>query len=76
MLILGSGLMGSGIAQSSALSGKFNSIVVQDVSEKQLDVAKSKMAESLARIKKKNGKLAASWVALRFTKLLIQLSRL
>ena len=56
LLILGSGLMGSGIAQSSAMSGKFKSIVVQDVSEKQLDVAKARLAESLLRVKKKNRK--------------------
>lgn len=54
LLIIGSGLMGSGIAQSSAMSGKFNSIVVQDVSDKQLEVARGRLAESLLRVKKKN----------------------
>lgn len=54
LLIIGSGLMGSGVAQSSAMTGKFNSIVVQDVSQKQLDVARGRLAESLLRVKKKN----------------------
>lgn len=56
LLIIGSGLMGSGIAQSSAVSGKFKSIVLQDVNEKALDVAKARMTESLLRVKKKNRK--------------------
>lgn len=49
-------IIGSGVAQSSALSGKFDSIVVQDINEKALDVAKARMADSLLRIKKKKRK--------------------
>ncbi|KAI1307234.1 putative 3-hydroxyacyl-CoA dehydrogenase [Halotydeus destructor] len=67
LLIIGSGLMGSGIAQSSAMSGKFSSIVVQDVSDKQLDVAKARLAESLQRIKKKNPDLDVEKVASSIT---------
>lgn len=52
VLIIGSGIMGCGIAQCTAMAGKFKSIVVQDISEKQLEVAKSQMAGSLQRMKK------------------------
>ena len=54
LLILGSGLMGSGIAQVSAASSKFKSVVLQDVSQSQLDKAKAGMESSLLRIKKKD----------------------
>ncbi|KAF7496310.1 Putative 3-hydroxyacyl-CoA dehydrogenase [Sarcoptes scabiei] len=40
VLIIGSGLMGSGIAQSCASSGRFDSITLQDVSQTKLDDAK------------------------------------
>lgn len=54
VLILGSGLMGSGIAQSCAQSShQFNSIVLQDVEQRSLDKAKENMLISLARMKKK-----------------------
>lgn len=46
--------MGAGIAQVSALSGKFNSIVLQDVDEKALEKAKKTIGTSLERIQKKN----------------------
>src|SRR5699024_9214453 len=42
-LIIGSGLMGSGIAQSCATTGKFKSITLQDVSEEQLAKAHKKI---------------------------------
>lgn len=51
VLIIGSGLMGSGIAQSCATTGKFNSITLQDVSEQQLDKAKNRIAQSLTKLK-------------------------
>jgi len=67
LLIIGSGLMGSGIAQSSAMTGKFQSIVVQDVSRKQLDIARARLAESLLRVKKKNPQLDDQAVLNRIT---------
>jgi len=55
VMIIGSGLMGSGIAQSVAQSKhNFNSIVVQDVEQKSLDKAKANILSSLQRMKKKN----------------------
>lgn len=54
LLIIGSGLMGSGIAQSTASSGQFKSVVLQDVSQTQLDKAKAGIETSLKRIQKKN----------------------
>ena len=54
LLVLGSGLMGAGIAQVAATAGKFDTIVLQDVSQAQLDKAKGTIAASLARIKKKD----------------------
>ena len=56
LLVLGSGLMGSGIAQVSAASGKFKTVVLQDVSQAQLDKAKASIEGSLLRIKKKDRK--------------------
>lgn len=57
LLVLGSGLMGAGIAQVSAASGKFKTVVLQDISQPQLDKAKSSIHQSLLRIKKKNPSL-------------------
>lgn len=58
LLVIGSGLMGSGIAQASAQSGaKLNSIVLQDVSQPALDKAKAKMKSNLDRMKQKNAAL-------------------
>jgi len=54
LLILGAGLMGGGIAQVSAASGKFNSIVLQDVSQDQLNKAKNTILTSLQRVQKKD----------------------
>lgn len=54
LLIIGCGLMGSGIAQVSAASGKFKSIVLQDVSKDQLEKAKSSIHSSLVRVQKKD----------------------
>jgi 3-hydroxyacyl-CoA dehydrogenase len=53
VLIIGSGLMGSGIAQSCATSGKFNSITLQDVSQKQLEIAKKSVQQSLTKLHSK-----------------------
>jgi 3-hydroxyacyl-CoA dehydrogenase len=54
LLILGSGLMGSGIAQVSAASGKFKSVVLQDISQEQLNKAKDAIHSSLKRVQKKD----------------------
>lgn len=53
VLIIGSGLMGSGIAQSCATTAKFNSITLQDVSEEQLSKAKTRITQSLTNLKEK-----------------------
>ena len=50
VLIIGSGLMGSGVAQSCASSGKLNSITLQDVNQKQLDVARKGVEQSLTKL--------------------------
>lgn len=54
LLFLTTGLMGAGIAQVSAISGKFNTIVLQDVNEPALEKAKKTIGTSLERIQKKN----------------------
>ena len=54
VVIIGSGLMGSGIAQVSAASGKFKSIVLQDVNQEQLNKAKDAIHTSLTRVQKKD----------------------
>lgn len=51
VLIIGSGLMGSGIAQSCASSGRFDSITLQDVSQTKLDDAKKRIHQSLTKLK-------------------------
>lgn len=57
VLIIGSGLMGSGIAQSCAQSKhSFASIVLQDVQQTALDNARNKMLTNLTRLKQKNSK--------------------
>lgn len=53
VLIIGSGLMGSGIAQSCATTGKFASITLQDVNEEQLGKAHKKIAANLAAMAEK-----------------------
>ena len=53
--------MGAGIAQASALSGKFNTIVLQDVQESALEKAKKTIGTSLERIQKKNRKLIGQY---------------
>ena len=53
VLIIGSGLMGSGIAQSCATSGHFNSITLQDVSDQQLNVARKNIEKSLSKLLEK-----------------------
>jgi len=54
VLILGSGLMGSGIATSVGLSSHpFNSIVLQDVNQQALDKARDGILSTLVRMKKK-----------------------
>ena len=45
--------MGSGIAQSCATTGKFNSIVLQDVNQKALDSAQKRITQSLAKLSEK-----------------------
>jgi len=57
LLVMGSGLMGAGIAQVSAASGKFKTVVLQDISQPQLDKAKATIHQSLLRIKKKDPSL-------------------
>ena len=54
LLILGSGLMGAGVAQVSAASGKFNSVVLQDISQDQLGKAQAGIKQSLQRVQKKD----------------------
>ncbi|XP_027200428.2 putative 3-hydroxyacyl-CoA dehydrogenase B0272.3 [Dermatophagoides pteronyssinus] len=51
VMIIGSGLMGSGVAQSCATSGRFNSITLQDVSQEQLDKARKRVHQSLSKLK-------------------------
>lgn len=50
VLIIGSGLMGSGIAQSCASSGKLKSVTLQDVNQKQLDVSRKAIENSLTKL--------------------------
>ncbi|XP_054161389.1 probable 3-hydroxyacyl-CoA dehydrogenase B0272.3 [Oppia nitens] len=53
VLIIGSGLMGSGIAQSCATTERFNSITLQDVNNEQLAKAKDRITKSLNNLKEK-----------------------
>ena len=59
VLIIGSGLMGSGIAQASATASaaNFKSIVLQDVDSSALDKAKSRMHANLAKMASKNNSI-------------------
>jgi len=45
--------MGSGIAQSCATTGKFNSIVLQDVNQEALNKAQKGITKSLANLSEK-----------------------
>ena len=68
LLIIGSGLMGSGVAQASASSNfSFNSIVLQDIDQAALDKAKSKMYANLVKMKKKNSNLNENEVMSKVT---------
>ncbi|RWS01034.1 hydroxyacyl-coenzyme A dehydrogenase: mitochondrial-like protein [Dinothrombium tinctorium] len=54
LLVIGSGLMGSGIVQSAAHNNRnLKSIVLQDISEDPLNKAKSKIEQNLNKIKQK-----------------------
>ncbi|RWS01422.1 hydroxyacyl-coenzyme A dehydrogenase: mitochondrial-like protein [Dinothrombium tinctorium] len=54
LLVIGSGLMGSGIVQSAAHNNRnLKSIVLQDISEDALNKAKSKIEQNLNKIKQK-----------------------
>lgn len=53
VLIIGSGLMGSGIAQCCATTAKFKSITLQDISDQQLSKAKTRITQSLTNLKEK-----------------------
>ena len=53
VMILGSGLMGSGIAQSCATTGKFDSITLYDVSQDQLNKAQDRIVKSLSKLKER-----------------------
>ena len=67
LLILGSGLMGSGIAQVSAASGKFKSVVVYDIKQEQLNKAKDTIHASLTRVQKKDPSVNPDQVVSRIT---------
>ena len=68
VLIVGGGLMGSGIAQSCAQSGHpFKSIVLQDISQKSLDTARQKMLTNLSRLKQKDPKVDEQAIVSRIT---------
>ncbi|CAG2166444.1 unnamed protein product, partial [Oppiella nova] len=53
VLIIGGGLMGSGIAQSCATSGKFNTITLQDVNQKQLEISRKGIESSVQKLHSK-----------------------
>lgn len=53
VLVIGSGLMGAGIAQVAATSGKFKSVALNDVSDVQLGNAKARITESIGRLLKR-----------------------
>jgi 3-hydroxyacyl-CoA dehydrogenase len=67
LLIIGSGLMGSGVAQSCAHSAKFDTIVLQDVSDKALDTARARMVQNLSRLKKKDATVNEEQIMSRIT---------
>ncbi|XP_015785675.1 probable 3-hydroxyacyl-CoA dehydrogenase B0272.3 [Tetranychus urticae] len=68
MLIIGSGLMGSGIAQASAQSGPhFNSIVIQDVNQGALDKAAARIKSNLEKMKSKNSSINVDEIMGRIT---------
>lgn len=57
LLIIGAGLMGTGIAQFAALNSQaVKSIVLYDVSKKQLQLSKEKVMQSLRQWKARNCK--------------------
>ncbi|RWS22100.1 hydroxyacyl-coenzyme A dehydrogenase-like protein [Leptotrombidium deliense] len=68
LLVIGSGLMGAGIAQSCAQSqAKFKSIVIQDISEDVLNQAKSKIEANLTRMKQKKPELDVQEIVSKIT---------
>lgn len=68
MLIIGCGLMGSGIAQASAQSGpNFKSIVIQDVNQAALDKAAARIKANLEKAKVKNGSINVAEIMDRIT---------
>jgi len=67
LMVLGSGLMGSGIAQSTAMNPKFKSVVVHDVKQDQLDKAKKRMTDNLTKMKAKKPDLNVDEIVSRVT---------
>lgn len=59
--------MGSGIAQVSAASGKFKSVVVYDIKQEQLNKAKDTIHASLTRVQKKDPSVNPDQVVSRIT---------
>lgn len=59
--------MGSGVAQVAATSGKFNSIVLQDISQDQLNKASANIKSSLQRIQKKDPSIDPDVILSRIT---------
>ena len=66
VLVIGSGIMGNGIAQVSAMSG--HETTLQDISAEQLDKARGTIETSLARFEKK-GKIDGAGVAATWERL-------
>lgn len=67
LMVLGGGLMGSGIAQCTAMNPKFKSVVLHDVKQDQLDKAKARIVKDLNRIKQKKADLNVDEIVSRVT---------
>lgn len=68
LLIIGSGLMGSGIAQATAQSkASFESIVIQDVNQAALEKAQSRIKSNLVKMKEKKGDINVEEILDRIT---------
>lgn len=68
LLVIGSGLMGSGIVQATASSNAdIKSIVLNDIDQPTLDKAKSRIASNLVKMKKKNPNLDENQVLSKIT---------